>query len=84
MPRPSALVPDDDGGGDLRTVTAVLAVGFRGLKDFHPALLADGLRRTMPSVTARAIELTCRSKGAPTFNALGLARAFDQRDFRRR
>ena len=70
-------------GGDLRAVTEVVAVGFRGLKDFHPALLADGLRRTMPSVAARATELDLDVEGRAEFNALGLARAFDQRDFRR-
>ena len=57
VPKPSALVPITMAAGDLRAVTEVLAVGFRGLKDYHPALLADGLRRTMPSVTTRAIEL---------------------------
>jgi glycerol-3-phosphate dehydrogenase subunit B len=55
VPKPSALVPITMAGGDLRAATEVLAVGFRGLKDYHAALLADGLRRTMPSVTARAI-----------------------------
>jgi glycerol-3-phosphate dehydrogenase subunit B len=83
VPKPSALVPITMAGGELRTVTEVLAVGFRGLKDYHPALLADGLRRTMPSVTARATELHLPVEGRPEFNALGLARAFDQRDFRR-
>jgi glycerol-3-phosphate dehydrogenase subunit B len=83
VPKPSALVPVTMAAGDLRAVTEVLAVGFRGLKDYHPALLADGLRRTMPSVTARAIELQLPVEGRPEFNALGLARAFGQRDFRR-
>ena len=64
-------------------MTEVVAVGFRGLKDFHPALLADGLRRTMPSVAARATALDLDVEGRAEFNALGLARAFDQRDFRR-
>jgi glycerol-3-phosphate dehydrogenase subunit B len=70
-------------GGDLRAVEAVVAVGFRGLKDYHAALLADGLRRTMPSVAARATQLQLSVEGRPEFNAQGLARAFDQRDFRR-
>ena len=83
MPKPTALVPVTMAGGDLRAVTEVLAVGFRGLKDYHSALLADGLRRTMPSVAARATALDLDVEGRPEFNALGLARAFDQRDFRR-
>jgi glycerol-3-phosphate dehydrogenase subunit B len=82
VPKPSAVVPSTMAGGDLRTVTEVVAVGFRGLKDYHPALLADGLRRTMPSVTARAIELRLPVEGRPEFNALGLARAFEKPDFR--
>jgi glycerol-3-phosphate dehydrogenase subunit B len=83
VPKPSALVPVTMAGGDLRTVTEVLAVGFRGLKDYHSALLADGLRRTMPSVAARATLLELSVEGRPEFNAQGLARAFDEREFRR-
>jgi glycerol-3-phosphate dehydrogenase subunit B len=83
VPKPSAIVPVTMAGGDLRTVEAVLAVGFRGLKDYHPALLADGVRRTLPSVQARATELHLDVEKRPEFNALGLARAFDRRDFRR-
>ena len=83
MPKPTALAPVTMAGGDLRVVTQVVAVGFRGLKDYHSALLADGLRRTMPSVAARATALDLDVEGRAEFNALGLARAFDQRDFRR-
>ena len=83
VPKPTALAPVTMAGGDLRSVTEVMAVGFRGLKDFHPALLADGLSRTLPSVTARATELHLPVERRVEFNALGLARAFDQRDFRR-
>jgi glycerol-3-phosphate dehydrogenase subunit B len=83
VPKPSALVPVTMAGGNLRAVEAVLAVGFRGLKDFHATLLADGLRRTLPSVRARATELHLAVEGRAEFNALGLARAFDRRDFRR-
>jgi glycerol-3-phosphate dehydrogenase subunit B len=83
VPKPSALAPVTMAGGDLRALDAVLAVGFRGLKDFHPALLADGLARTWPSVAARATELHLEVEGRREFNALGLARAFDRREFRR-
>ena len=83
VPKPSALAPVTMAGGDLRALEAVLAVGFRGLKDFHPALLADGLERTWPTIDARATELRLDVEGRPEFNALGLARAFDRRDFRR-
>lgn len=83
VPKPSALAPVTVAGGDLRALEAVLAVGFRGLKDYHPGLLADGLKRTWPSVAARATELRLDVEGRPEFNAQGLARAFDRRDFRR-
>jgi glycerol-3-phosphate dehydrogenase subunit B len=83
VPKPSALAPVTMAGGDLRALDAVLAVGFRGLKDFHPGLLADGLQRTWPSVAARATELHLEVEGRPEFNALALARAFDRQDFRR-
>jgi glycerol-3-phosphate dehydrogenase subunit B len=83
VPKPSALAPVTMAGGDLREVEAVLAVGFRGLKDYHAALLADGLQRTWPAVAARATELHLDVEGRPEFNALGLARAFDRREFRR-
>jgi glycerol-3-phosphate dehydrogenase subunit B len=83
VPKPSALAPVTMAGGDLRAVEAVLAVGFRGLKDFHPALLADGLERTWPTVAARATELHLEVEGRPEFNAQGLARAFDRGEFRR-
>jgi glycerol-3-phosphate dehydrogenase subunit B len=83
VPKPSALAPVTLAGGDLPGLDAVLAVGFRGLKDYHPALLADGLQRTWPSLRARATMLQLEVEGRPEFNALGLARALDRRDFRR-
>jgi glycerol-3-phosphate dehydrogenase subunit B len=83
VPKPSAVVPVTMAAGDVRALqNSVVAVGFRGLKDYHPALLADGLSRTT-SVAARATELHLSVEGRPEFNALGLARAFDRREFRR-
>ncbi|HEX6024669.1 MAG TPA: glycerol-3-phosphate dehydrogenase subunit GlpB [Solirubrobacter sp.] len=83
VPKPSAVVPVTMAGGDLRSVTKVVAVGFRGLKDYHAALLADELGRTMPSVEARATVLALPVEGRPEFNAMGLAREFDRVEFRR-
>jgi glycerol-3-phosphate dehydrogenase subunit B len=80
VPRPSALVPETMAGGDLRRDAPVFVVGFRGLKDFHPKLLAETLRRT--GRAARATELDLVPEGRADVNALGYARAFDDPTFR--
>jgi glycerol-3-phosphate dehydrogenase subunit B len=80
VPRPSAVVPETMLGGDLRRSAPVLVVGFRGLKDFYPALLADTLRRT--GRAARAVELDLVPEGRADVNSLGYARAFDSPRFR--
>jgi len=82
VPRPSALVPVTMAGGDLRDGTPVCVVGFRALKDFHPALLADGLERSGVGVTARAVELDLVPEARADVNSLGFARAFDDPAFR--
>jgi glycerol-3-phosphate dehydrogenase subunit B len=78
--RPTAVVPETMAAGDLRRDEPVLVVGFRTLKDFHAALLADGLVRT--GFSARAAELEVVPEGRRDANALGLARAFDDPAFR--
>ena len=78
--RPSALVPRTMAAGDLRSDDPILAVGFRGLKDFHPALLADMLTRA--GVRARSVELELVPEGRTDVHALGYARAFDDATFR--
>jgi glycerol-3-phosphate dehydrogenase subunit B len=80
VPRPSALVPETMARGDLRDRAPVVAVGFRALKDFHPALLADTLART--GVEARSVELELSPEARADVNALGFARAFDDPTFR--
>ncbi len=80
VPRPSAVVPETMAGGDLRGDAPVLVVGFRGLKDFHPALLAETLGRT--GTPARAAELDLVPEGRADVNSLGYARAFDDPSFR--
>jgi glycerol-3-phosphate dehydrogenase subunit B len=80
VPRPSAVVPETMRGGDLRRDAPLLVVGFRGLKDFHPALLAEMLRRT--GRTARAVELDLVPEDRADVNSLGYARAFDDPSFR--
>jgi glycerol-3-phosphate dehydrogenase subunit B len=78
--RPSALVPETMAGGDLRRDEPILVVGFRSFKDFHPALLAETLRRT--GVAARSAELDLTPEGRVDVNSLGFARAFDDPAFR--
>jgi glycerol-3-phosphate dehydrogenase subunit B len=78
--KPSAVIPETMAAGDLASGDPVVAVGFRGLKDFHPALLADMLSRA--GVRARAVELDLVPEGRVDVNALGYARAFDDAAFR--
>jgi glycerol-3-phosphate dehydrogenase subunit B len=61
--------------GDLRSGTPMLVVGFRVLRDFHAAYLADNVTRA--GAPARAIVLDRRLDGRPEANSMGLARAFD-------
>jgi glycerol-3-phosphate dehydrogenase subunit B len=80
VPRPSAVVPETMAGGDLRRGGPLFVVGFRGLKDFHPALMAETLRHT--GTPARAAELDLVPEGRADVNSLGYARAFDDPAFR--
>src|SRR5438034_6033679 len=43
--RPTALAPASMANGDLRASPRLLIVGFRALKDFYPAYVADNLTR---------------------------------------
>jgi glycerol-3-phosphate dehydrogenase subunit B len=78
--KPSSVVPETMAGGDMREAGPVHVVGFRALKDFHAALLADNLRRQ--GVEARSSELDLAPERRADVNSLGFARAFDQRAFR--
>ena len=78
--RPSAVVPETMSGGDLRGGPSMCIVGFRALKDFHPALAADTLVRA--GVEARSVELDLVPEARADVNALGFARAFDDPAFR--
>jgi glycerol-3-phosphate dehydrogenase subunit B len=78
--RPTAAVPETMVAGELRRDEPICVVGFRTLKDFHAALLADGLARS--GFSARATELELAPESRRDANALGLARAFDDPAFR--
>jgi glycerol-3-phosphate dehydrogenase subunit B len=80
--RPSAVVPETMARGDLRGGARVCMVGFRALKDFHPALLADNLARAPEGVEARSAELDLKPEGREDANSQAFARAFDDPAFR--
>jgi glycerol-3-phosphate dehydrogenase subunit B len=80
--KPSALVPMTMARGDLRAGGEMRIVGFRALKDFHPALAADNLTAG-GMVTARSAELDLAAPGRVDLNALALARRFDDPAFRK-
>jgi glycerol-3-phosphate dehydrogenase subunit B len=84
--RPTALVPETMAAADLRQGGRFIFVGFRGLKDFFPAYLADNLARAPlaggASVTTRVAELSPPLGIARDVSAAGFARRFEQADFR--
>jgi glycerol-3-phosphate dehydrogenase subunit B len=77
--RPSALVPETMAEGDMRSREPVCIVGARVLRDFHAALCAANLEAT--GIAARAVEVDLELDRADA-NALGVARRFDDPDFR--
>jgi glycerol-3-phosphate dehydrogenase subunit B len=77
--RPSALVPETMAEGDMRAREPVCIVGTHVLRDFHAALCAANLEAA--GLASRAIEIDVEVDRADA-NALGLARRFDDADFR--
>jgi glycerol-3-phosphate dehydrogenase subunit B len=77
--RPSALVPETMAEGDLRVPEPLCVVGTRVLRDFHAALCAANVERG--GIGARAVEVEIEVERADA-SALGLARRFDDPDFR--
>jgi len=82
--RPTALAPASMAGGDLRKSPRLLLAGFRALKDFYPAYLADNLTRA--GLEARSTVLaTSPRPGEADVNGLIHAAALDaDGGFRRR
>ena len=52
-------------GGDLSSDAPICMVGFRALKDFHPALAADTLSRAGVSAREASSSTSC-PRAAPT------------------
>jgi glycerol-3-phosphate dehydrogenase subunit B len=84
--KPTAVVPETMAAGDLRKGGRFVFVGFRGLKDFYPAYLADNLARAaLPrgaSVSARAVELAPELGEEGDVSSVGFARRFERPEFR--
>ncbi len=82
--RPTALAPASMANGDLRPSPRLLIAGFRPLKDFYPAYLADNLARI--GLEARSVLLaTSPRPGEADVNGLTYAAALDaDGGFRRR
>jgi glycerol-3-phosphate dehydrogenase subunit B len=81
--KPSALAPEAMAAGDLRVNHRVAIAGFRALKDFHPAYVADNLRhRDGGESVAQWLEVGIAPDG-PDVTPLGFARRFDDATWRR-
>ncbi len=79
VPRPSALAPETMATGDLRRGAAMVVVGFRGMKDFHPALIAENLSRSAGgSLQVRSAQIDPPSNLDGEPSTLRLARALDR------
>jgi glycerol-3-phosphate dehydrogenase subunit B len=78
--RPSALVPETMANGEASGLKRVCIVGTPALRDFHPSLCAANLARA--GIDARAVSLDMKLERAD-MNALGLARHFDDEQWRR-
>jgi glycerol-3-phosphate dehydrogenase subunit B len=77
--RPSALVPETMCEGEVRSGEPICVVGTRALRDFHASLCATNLDRA--GIAARAVEIELELERADV-NALGVARHFDDADWR--
>jgi glycerol-3-phosphate dehydrogenase subunit B len=78
--RPSAMVPETMAAGELREKESICLVGMRALRDFHVQLCAANVARL--GIEARGVELEVDVGGRPEANAVGLAKRFDNPDFR--
>jgi glycerol-3-phosphate dehydrogenase subunit B len=78
--RPSALVPETMANGEASILRRVCIVGTPALRDFHPSLCAANLERV--GIEARGVSLDLKLERAD-MNSLGLARRFDDEQWRR-
>ncbi|NOX61762.1 MAG: glycerol-3-phosphate dehydrogenase subunit GlpB [Chloroflexi bacterium] len=75
-PRPVFLAPAGQIAGDLSRDDPMLIVGFRGLRDFYPALIADNLRKQGHAARAAFLPLSLITERRD-FTTVHLAQALD-------
>ena len=76
--RPACLVPAAQAAGDARSRQPMLIVGFSGLRDFYPHLIAENLMKQGHPVRAAFLPLELLSRQSDR-NAVHLAHALDAR-----
>jgi len=83
---PTCLIPETMDQGNLSTAEPALLLGFEGLKDFFPQFIANNLtllrEKGRVASTFRAAVINRPDLGGKATNALTLAQAFDNKDFR--
>lgn len=84
---PTCLIPETMALGDLKQPEPALLLGFSGLKDFSPLLIAANLNR-LKSLTKRGSRFRAETLKeinleGKALNSLNLAAAFDRKKFRK-
>ncbi len=78
-PRPAYLVPQAQAGGDLGRKEPLLVVGFAGLRDFYPRLIAENLVRQGVQARPASLPLGLLTSRRDV-NTVQLARSLDRPD----
>ena len=81
--RPTYLAPQAQLAGDLSRTEPMLIVGFKGMRDFFPALIAENLARQGHRARAAFLPLSLVTQRRD-INTVQLAEALEQPDGRRR
>jgi glycerol-3-phosphate dehydrogenase subunit B len=77
VPRPTWCAPQAQRAGDLSQQTPILIVGFHGLRDFYPYLIAENLQKFGYTVRAALLPLT-EILQQRDFTVVQLAQALDE------
>ncbi len=78
-PRPAYLAPQAQARGDLERKEPLLIVGFAGLRDFYPRLIAENLARQGIQARAASLPLNLLTPRRDV-NTVQLARTLDRPD----